>query len=86
MRLVLDDEIDSLEREIAQVRNETYEPLNMKYKEAFEECGVRKQIAKTRLIAAENEIDIRFAAMVQSEWTQFDVTSSTLSYVTHFNV
>jgi hypothetical protein len=86
MRLVLDDEIDSLEREIAQVRNETYEPLKMKYKEALEECGVRKQIAKTRLITAETEIDIRFAAMVQSEWTQFNVTPSPLSFVIHFNV
>lgn len=73
MRLVLDEELESLDQEIAQVKNGTYEPLEMKFTEAFEECGAKKQIAKARLIYAENEIDIRFAAMVESEWTQFNV-------------
>jgi hypothetical protein len=73
MRLVLDEELESLDQEIARVKNGTYEPLKMKFTEALEECGAKKQVAKARLIAAEHEIDIRFAAMVESEWTQFNV-------------
>ena len=78
MRLVLDEEMECLDREIAQVRNGSYEPLKIKYKEALEECDVKQQIAKARLIATENEIDIRFGAMVESEWAQFNVLSHVL--------
>ena len=73
MRLVLDDELETLDKQIAQVRNGSYEPLKVKYKKAFNECERKKQIAKARLIASETEIDIRFAAMVESEWSQFNV-------------
>ena len=73
MRLVRDDELETLDKQIAQVRNGSYEPLRAKYKEALAECERKKQIAKARLIAAETEIDVRFAAMVGSEWSQFNV-------------
>ena len=73
MRLVRDDELETLDKQIAQVRNGSYEPLREKYKEALEECERKKQIAKARLFAAETEIDVRFAAMVESEWSRFNV-------------
>src|SRR5947207_7708252 len=73
MRLVLDDELETLGKQIAQVRNGSYEPLKVKYKEALEECERKKQFAKARLIASETEIDIRFAAMAESEWSQYNV-------------
>jgi hypothetical protein len=73
MRLVRDDELEMLNKQIAQVRNGSYEPLREKYKEALEECERKKQIAEARLVAAETEIDVRFAAMVECEWSQFNV-------------
>lgn len=73
MSLLRDDEVETLDKQIAQVRNGSYEPLRVKYKEALEERERKKQIAQAKLIAAEKEIDIRFSAMVESEWSQFNV-------------
>jgi hypothetical protein len=73
MRLVLDEELEAIDREIAQVKNGSYELLKDKYREASEECETKKQIAKARLIAAEHEIDIRFGANVDTEWQHFRV-------------
>ena len=73
MRLVLDEELEAIDREIAQVKNGGYELLKDKYREASEECETKKQIAKARSIAAEHEIDIRFGANVDTEWQQFRV-------------
>jgi hypothetical protein len=73
MRLVLDEELEAIDREISQVKNGSYQPLKDKYREASQECETKKQIAKARLIAAEHEIDIRFGANVETEWQQFRV-------------
>ena len=73
MRLVLDEELEAIDREIAQVKNGSYALLKDKYREASQECETKKQIAKARLIAAEHEIDIRFGANVDTEWQQFRV-------------
>lgn len=75
MRLLRDDEVETLDKQIAQVRKGSYEPLRVKYKEALEECERKKQIARAKLVAAETEIDVRFGAMVESEWSQFNVLS-----------
>jgi hypothetical protein len=37
------------------------------------ECESKQRIAKAKLIAAENEIDIRFCAMIETEWSTFNV-------------
>src|SRR5947207_13516163 len=48
-RLVLDDDLERLDQEIAQVREETYAPLKRKYTEALEEYERKKRISKARL-------------------------------------
>lgn len=73
MRLVVDDELDVLDRQIAQIRNGSHETLRTKYKEALAECERKRSIARSRLVAAETEIDIRFQAMAEAEWSQFNV-------------
>jgi hypothetical protein len=73
LRLVLDEELDALDREIAQVKNGSHETIKAKQREALAECDEKEKIAKTRLIATENEIDVRFAAMVDAEWSRFKV-------------
>lgn len=73
MRLLRDDELEALDKQIAQVRNGSYSPLKVKYQEALDECERKKRIAKARLIASKTEIDVRFGAMVESEWSQFNV-------------
>src|ERR1700676_5344877 len=73
MRLVLDDELETVDREIAQVKNGSYEALKGKYKEALGECEEIQRRAKAKLIAAENEIDVRFGAQVEMEWSTFNV-------------
>jgi hypothetical protein len=73
MRLFLADELESVDREIAQVKNGSNDELKSKYKEALVECESKQRIAKARLIAAENEIDIRFGAMVETDWSTFNV-------------
>jgi hypothetical protein len=73
MRLFLADELESVDREIAQVKNGSNDELKSKYKEALVECESKQRIAKARLIAAENEIDIRFGAMVETNWSTFNV-------------
>lgn len=73
MRLVVDDELDVLDRQIAQVRNGSHDTLKTKYKEALAECERKRRIAQFRLVAAETEIDIRYQAMAEAEWQQFNV-------------
>jgi hypothetical protein len=73
MRLVVDDELDVLDRQIAQVRNGSHDTLKTKYKEALAECERKRSIARFRLVAAETEIDIRYQAMAEAEWQQFNV-------------
>jgi hypothetical protein len=73
MRLVLDEELEILGREIAQVKNGSYEPLKMKYREALTQCEANQERARKRLVTVEHEIDTRFAAMVDAEWSQFNV-------------
>jgi hypothetical protein len=75
MRLLVDDELEAMDRQIAQVRNGSYDTLRTKYKEALAECENKRRIARSRLVAAETEIDIRFQAMVDTEWSQFKVHS-----------
>jgi hypothetical protein len=75
MRLVLDDELESLDREIAQVKNGSHQPLRLIYKRAEAERDAKKQRANARLVAAEHEIDIRFGAQTDAEWQQFKVQS-----------
>ena len=73
MRLVLDDELEDIERQIARIKNGSYDLLKDKYRDALRDSETKKQIAKARLIAAEHEIDIRFGALVDTEWQQFRV-------------
>ena len=73
MRLVLDDELESLDREIAQVRNGNHQALKLTWKGAEVERDAKKRRANARLVAAEHEIDIRFGAQVDAEWQQFKV-------------
>jgi len=76
MRLVLDEELEIIDREIAQVKSGSYERLRMKYKEALKECEAKQERARHRLVAAEHEIDIRFGAMIETEWSQFHVATT----------
>lgn len=73
MRLFVDDELENLDRHIAQVKNGSNDTLKANYKEALAECESKQRIAKSRLIAAENEIDIRFGAMIETEWSHYNV-------------
>lgn len=73
MRLVLDEELEILDREIAQVRSGNYETLRAKYREALAECEAKQERARLRLVAVEHEIDNRFGAMVETQWSQFHV-------------
>lgn len=75
MHLVLDEEIEAVDRDIALVKAGKYEPLNAKDGEAEKERDVKKRIANARLVKAEHEIDIRFGAMVDAEWKKFTVYS-----------
>jgi uncharacterized protein involved in exopolysaccharide biosynthesis len=74
LRLVLDDELEIVDREIAQIRNGTYEPLRKEYREALEACEAKYARAKYRRVATEHEIDTRFGAMIEAEWSQFHVS------------
>jgi hypothetical protein len=76
MRLVLDDELETVYRELSQIRSGSNDVLKTKYREALMECETKQRIAKSKLIAAENEIDIRFGAMIETEWSQFNVRLS----------
>ena len=75
MRLVLDDEFDTLDREIAQVRNGSHPGLKVIWKGAEAERDAKRRRANARLVAAEHEIDIRFGAQIDAEWQQFKVQS-----------
>jgi predicted ATPase with chaperone activity len=74
MRLVLDEEIEGVERDIADVKAGRYNALKVTEADATKEWEVRKRIAKARLTAAEREIDIRFAASVDAEWQKYKVS------------
>jgi hypothetical protein len=76
MRILLQDELDNLDREIAQVRNGTYQPLKVSWKALEANRDAKKRIANARLVAAEHEIDIRFSAQIDAQWQQFKVPSA----------
>ena len=76
MRLVIDEEISSIDNEIAQIRAGHHERLRQNYANLLKESDRQKGFAKARLIAAEHEIDRRFEAMVLAEWTRFQVLPS----------
>ena len=73
MRLVLEEEMDIVDKEIAQIKHGSNQALKHNYKEAMAEYDEKMKIATARRIAVKDEIDIRFAAMVSAEWSQFKV-------------
>jgi len=73
MRLVQQEELEAVDRELAQIRNGNHEALKEKYKEALHQSEQKKSIARSRLIHAEHEIDTRFQAMTEIQWGQFRV-------------
>ena len=73
IRILLHDELDNLDREIAQVRNGTHKPLKLTWKTLEANRDAKKRIANAKLVAAEHEIDIRFGAQIDAEWQQFKV-------------
>ena len=73
MRLVVEEELDSVNREISQIKKGHYKSLGNQFNEAETTWETKKRIARARLIAAENEIDIRSDAMVGAEWSKFKV-------------
>jgi hypothetical protein len=73
MRLIVDEELSSLDREIARARAGNHGSLQEKHRQLSEECNAKKEIAKNRLFAAEHEIDRRFEAMIIAEWNRFNV-------------
>jgi hypothetical protein len=75
MRLVLDEELDAIDREITQVKKGNSKALESIFKEAESEWEAKKRIGRSRLIRASDEIDIRFGATVSAEWTKFRVIS-----------
>jgi len=73
MRLVLDEEIEAVERDIALVKRGRHEALRVTEEDAEREQEAKKRITKARRVAVEHEIDIRFGAMVDAEWQKFRV-------------
>jgi len=73
MRLVLDEEIEAVERDIALVKTGRHYALRVNEEDAEAEREAKKRITKARRVAAEHEIDIRFGAMVDAEWQRFKV-------------
>jgi len=86
MRLVQQEELEAVDREITQVRSGTHEALKEKYKEALRESERKKSIARSRLIYAEHEIDSRFQGMVDIQWSQFKVRFDGHSELTIFSM
>jgi hypothetical protein len=73
MRLVLKEEVEAVERDINQIKKGHHKVLEDRYGDASLEWEMKKKRAQTRLIAAENEIDIRFGAMIDAEWSKYKV-------------
>lgn len=73
MRLVLEMELEAVDKEIAQVKNGSNKALKIKYQEADDEYEKKQKFAEAKRTAVENEIDVRFGAMVGLEWSKFKV-------------
>jgi hypothetical protein len=73
MRLVLDEELEACDKDIAACKAGTLSALKEKEGELEVEKETKKRIARARLIRAEHEIDGRFEAMIDAEWQHFRV-------------
>jgi hypothetical protein len=74
MRLVLDEELEACEKDIAACKAGTLSALKDKEGELQVERETKKAIARARLIRSEHEIDRRFEAMIDAEWQRYRVS------------
>jgi hypothetical protein len=73
MSLVIKEELDSIDRDMNQIRRGHYKVFEDQFRDATLEWEVKKMRAQTRLVASEKEIDIRFDSMADAEWAKFKV-------------
>ena len=73
MRLFLDEELDVVDREIAQVKNGSDQSLKNKHRELLADFEEKKRIAQARRARSKHEITLRFAATIDAQWSRFRV-------------
>lgn len=73
MRLFLDEELDIVDKEIAQVKNGSDQGLKNKYRDLLADFEEKKRVAQARRTKSKHEINLRFAVTIDAQWSRFRV-------------